>query len=82
MNEAPQVGKEGSRFVDYRDHVGEILGNIVVPDERSGFFVGCKRENGEGAEEDDGEESLSGDRIRGDGGDFNLKMMRSMEVDV
>jgi hypothetical protein len=82
MNEASQVGEESGRLVDYRDHVGEILGNIVIPDQRGGFFVGCKRENGESAEEDDRDESLSGDRIRRNGGDFNLEVMRSMEIVV
>jgi hypothetical protein len=73
MNEASQVGEESGRFVDYRDHVSKTLRNIIIPDQRSGFLIGCKRENGEGPEEDDGEESLSGDRIRRNSGDFDLE---------
>jgi hypothetical protein len=63
MDETSQVGEQSGRFVDYRDQVGEICGNVVIPDQRSDFFVGCERENGEGAEEEDGEECLSGERI-------------------
>ncbi len=61
MNKTPQVGEESGRLVDYGDHVGEILGNIVIPDQRGGFSVGCKRENSEGAEENDRDERLCGD---------------------
>jgi len=82
MNETPQVGEESGGLVDHRDHEGEILGNIVIPDQRAGFFVWCKRENGEGAEEGDRDESLSGDRKRRNGGDFNLEIMRSMKIVV
>ena len=72
MNETPQVGEEGGSLVDYGNHVGEIVGNIVIPDQRGGFFIGCKRENNEGAEEDDRDKGLGRDRIRRNGGDFNL----------
>jgi hypothetical protein len=81
MNETPQVCEESGRLVEYWGHVGEVFGNIVVPDQRGGSFVGCKRENGEGPEEDDRDESLSGDRIRGNSGDFNLEKVRSMKID-
>ena len=61
MNKTPQVGEESGRLVDYGDHVGEILGNIVIPHQRGGFSVGCKRENSEGAEENDRDERLRRD---------------------
>jgi len=79
MNETPQVCEESGRLVNYWNHVGEILWNIVIPDQRGGFFVRCKRENGEGPEEDERDESLSGDRIRRNGGVFDLEIVRSMK---
>lgn len=82
MNETPQVCEESGRLIDYWDHVGETIGNIVIPDQRGSFLVGCKRENSEGPEEDDREEGLSGNRIRRNGGDFNLKIVRSMRIVV
>ena len=61
MNETPQIGEESGRLVNYGNHVGEILGNVAIPDQRGSFSVGCKRENSEGAEENDREERLRGD---------------------
>lgn len=60
MDKTPQVGEESGRLVDDGDHVGEILGYVVIPDQRGGVSVGCKRENSEGAEENDREERRRG----------------------